>query len=157
MMSDSSFPNRFHIKAQELHQAMEERVTALERAIQHRDTHIQELQQKLSDISRDFEYNLNLIRERDAELVRFELQLSSLQKDLKHSTAEAMDLRKTIAEGEVRVKTLQAELHDVAVQHQNELATWKQRLDTTRHQLEMQLRRKDDEIEATRKETETSY
>jgi len=146
-----------HQKAQELHVAAEERMTAMERAIHDRDLRIADLQQKLNDISRDFEFNLGLIRDRDAELSSLESQLSALKMNARHTEADIADVRATCSELDAKLKAKQAEMHDLSLQHQEDLTAVKHKSDVARHQLEQQLRRKDDEIEALRREGERAY
>eukprot|EP00760_Papus_ankaliazontas_P015691 PhM_4_TR16669/c0_g1_i1/m.33630 len=144
-------------RAEELRRAMDERFEHFAQQIRERDAAIAEQKAKITEISRDFEFNLNIIHERDAELETMDEQIAHLQQELKHKEADIADLRGSLSEAKQATEAKQREVHDMTIQHQQEVSQLKQRADAQRHQLEQQLRRKDDEIDSVRRESEAVY
>eukprot|EP00754_Rhynchopus_humris_P037434 Rhum_TRINITY_DN19701_c0_g1::Rhum_TRINITY_DN19701_c0_g1_i1::g.170440::m.170440 len=119
-------------KRRELQDATDERIGALEAQVRERDAELARQQETLATLTKDFEYNVELIKERDEELERFEEASATLRLAVEERDREAVTLRAALQAAKERTEREQERAASVETHYQEQLLQFKSERETLR-------------------------
>ncbi|CAM9531069.1 unnamed protein product [Phaeothamnion confervicola] len=162
-------------KTQELSAINDFRFQSLERVLAEREEALEATRATLDRLKEDFRYNLSLIDDRDRELDRYEVAVADLTARLRESEAEASELRTQMADAaaaaaaadsrsaevvhywQAKCKDLKAEIETARATAENAQRRQREAVESMRTALQRELRDRDDDMEAQRRDMAASF
>jgi chromosome segregation ATPase len=137
VLNNDDINNLVKNKEDEIKHIYNNRINQLEKLISDKDTHIKTIEDKLTKNEKDFQYNLNLLKEQDDDLRTFHKNIDSFVLLLKEKDNEITHLKGTV--------------NDLAVKLQSEKGRKENEIEMYKYKLNQQVLQSKDELKALNK------
>jgi len=162
-------------KEQELQAINEFRLRSLEETLQGKESEILAYKEKLEQVKKDFEYNLQLIQDRDEDLQRYEKAFEEVKGAIRSKEMEIGGLRIQISDLEAQIKSQNDNMSAIEARHKEKLKHVKETMtamqeamaqqhllelkvvEDSKKGLEKRIRDKDEELEQQRQELTAAF